>query len=239
MKNKFLIIIPTYNEAPNIPILISKLQEVQNKLNFDLLFVDDNSQDGTRNLIKSTKYAWINLLERSKKNGLGEAYKAGFKWAETKEYEFVIEMDADGSHRVEDLPVILKADQKFDLVVGSRLIPGGKVVNWPWYRRYISRLGNYYARKLLNLSIRDSTSGFRRLRLNSLHEINAEKIMSKGYGFQVEMVNRFELAGKTTTEVPIIFVERIHGDSKMTVKIAAEAFWRLLQIRFYENDSRE
>ena len=222
-----LIIIPTFNEEGSIGTLLKQLATIQmnNSISqFEVLVVDDNSPDKTIEIIKSLNYEWVNLEVRPKKDGLGNAYKFGFNWASQRNYDFAIEMDADGSHQADDLFKLLTAEEKFDLVIGSRWIPNGKIVNWSIYRKLISRLGNIYAKKMLGMKISDSTSGFRRLRLSKLTQINLDSISSKGYGFQIEIAFAFWISGFMIQEVPIAFVEREFGKSKMSFSIAAEAF---------------
>jgi dolichol-phosphate mannosyltransferase len=225
-----LVIIPTFNEEESIGTLLNHLAAIQmsNSISqFEVLVVDDNSPDKTIEIIKSFDYEWVNLEVRPKKDGLGNAYKFGFNWAFQHGYDYAIEMDADGSHQVDDLVKLLKAEEKIDLVIGSRWVPEGKIVNWPIYRRLISRLGNVYAKKMLGIKINDSTSGFRRLRISKLSRINLDSITSKGYGFQIEITFAFWKNGFLIQEVPISFLEREFGESKMTLGIAAETFWNV------------
>ena len=186
--------------------------------------IDDNSSDQTVAIIKELDFEWVNLKVRLKKEGLGNAYKFGFNWASENQYMYVVEMDADGSHRTDDLLKILAADETFDLVIGSRWIQNGTITNWSLHRRLISCLGNIYAKKLLGMKVDDSTSGFRRLRLSKLAQLDLDSITSKGYGFQIEITFAFWLSGSMILEVPINFLEREFGKSKMSFRIAVEAF---------------
>jgi len=222
-----LIIIPTFNEEKSIGILLSQLASlklVDAESSFEVLIVDDNSDDLTHATVQELHFPWVELHVRPKKDGLGSAYKYGFTWAKKRGYEFVIEMDADGSHRVQDLPEILNASSEFDLVLGSRWVKGGSIVNWPIQRRIISKVGNMYAQIVLAMDIKDSTSGFRRMRLSSLNFLEVDSVLSKGYGFQVEVAYRFWKNNFRIKQVPIKFIEREFGSSKMTSFIALEAF---------------
>ena len=231
-----LIIIPTYEEEETIGILLQKLNEfkmINPDLNFEVLVVDDNSKDKTIDVISKLGFPWVNFVIREKKDGLGNAYKHGFKWARDRNFRFVIEMDADGSHRVEDLKKLLGADKKFDLVLGSRWIEGGATVNWPIRRQLLSKFGNLYARKLLRLKVKDATGGFRRITLDTLFNIDLDLISPQGYGFQIAVVYLFEKNHFNITEMPITFVERESGYSKMTKSIALEAFKYITKTRLF------
>jgi dolichol-phosphate mannosyltransferase len=230
MANRHLVIIPTYNEIENLPIIVGRLFEYNS--NVDLLIVDDNSPDGTGKLADelATKDKRVTVLHRTEKNGLGRAYLAGFKKAFERGYEFVIEMDADGSHRPEDLPKLIAQDA--DLVIGSRWTKGGKTENWPFSRILISRTGNIYVRLMLGAKIKDATAGFRVYRSSLLQKIDLDSIASQGYSFQVEMTWASLRAGATVREVPIVFVERVIGSSKMTTAIVFEALWLVTKLGF-------
>lgn len=220
---KTLVIMPTYNEALNIVDSIAALYE-HNEV--DLLVVDDNSPDATAELAKheaTKRPGKIFLLERANKEGLGRAYLAAFKWAFSHGYDRVVEMDADGSHRSEDLPKLLAVDA--DLVIGSRWIKGGAVTNWPEYRKAISRIGNRYAKILLGTKVNDMTAGFRVYRTDFLKQLDLDSIAAHGYAFQVEMTWRSLRAGGSVIEVPITFIERERGVSKMNTAIVLEALW--------------
>lgn len=220
---KTLVIMPTYNEALNI---VNSIEQLFKHNDVDLLIVDDNSPDGTALIAKgqSQKQAGrIFVLEREQKQGLGPAYLAGFAWAFENKYGRVVEMDADGSHRAEDLPKLLEANA--DLVIGSRWVTGGAVANWPAYRKAISKFGNFYARLMLGTKINDMTAGFRVYDTELLKKIKLDSVASQGYSFQVEMTWRSLQADASVIEVPITFVERVQGVSKMNSAIVLEALW--------------
>lgn len=231
---KPLIVMPTYNELANLERSIQKIERLkadqasdQAIANLSVLVVDDNSPDQTgelADLLASTR-PWLSVLHRTKKEGLGGAYLAGFEWALTRDFTHVLEMDADGSHRVEDLPAMLTAAHSFDLAIGSRWVDGGAVRNWPWYRQAISKFGNNYAKFMLRSNLNDMTAGFRVFDAELLRKMDLSGIAAHGYGFQVEMAWRAEKLGAQITEVPITFVERTVGRSKMTYGIVAEALW--------------
>lgn len=232
---------PTYNEIESLSFSVDSLIALGIKI--DLLIVDDNSPDGTGALAdelskqKTTQLSSINIfvLHRDSREGLGAAYLAGFNWAFSRDYKTVVEMDADGSHLATDLKVMLEAAEDADLVIGSRWVPGGAVQNWPWYRKFISRAGNRYARTLLRSSLKDMTAGFRAYRVSFLQELNLDTVASRGYAFQVEMALRTIRAGGKVVEVPITFVERNFGRSKMTTAIVLEALWLVTKWSFYRS----
>jgi dolichol-phosphate mannosyltransferase len=214
---------PTFNEAGNIHNAVSRL--FQHNPNVDLLIVDDSSPDGTGKLADALakENKKISVLHRAGKEGLGAAYIAGFRWAFERGYEFLVEMDADGSHRAEDLPKLLAVCSDFDLVIGSRYVKGGKTMNWPFYRQWLSRGGNIYARIMLGSKLNDMTAGFRVFRASFLKQMDLATINARGYSFQIEMAYRTIRAGGKATEVPITFVEREIGVSKMSTNIVTEA----------------
>lgn len=220
-----LVILPTYNERANLPIALASLFAHNPMVH--ALVVDDSSPDGTGEVAASIAASdqRIHVLTRAAKQGLGKAYLAGFAWAFERGYEFVVEMDADSSHRAQDLPAMLDAAKTADLVIGSRWVRGGAVENWPLRRQILSRAGNTYARKLLRSKIHDLTAGFRVFRAETLKTIDLEQIAAQGYSFQVEMAWRFERSGLKVVEVPITFVERVNGVSKMSTAIVREALW--------------
>lgn len=228
MANRHLVIVPTYNEIENLPLLVSALFKF-NK-NVDLLVVDDNSPDGTGALADqlAANDPRISVLHRIEKDGLGRAYLAGFAEAFKRGYEFVIEMDADGSHRAVDLPKLIAADA--DLVIGSRWTKDGSTENWPLSRILISRTGNLYVRLMLGSKIKDATAGFRVYKTELLKKINLGAIASQGYSFQVEMTWASLQAGAVVREVPIVFIERLIGASKMTTAIVVEALWLVTKL---------
>jgi dolichol-phosphate mannosyltransferase len=222
-----LVVIPTYNERDNLEPLLSRLHEVAPAAH--VLVVDDASPDGTGELADKLAAAdeRVRVLHRPGKAGLGAAYLAGFAEGLQGSYEVVVEMDADGSHAPEDLPRLLKALGDADLVIGSRYVPGGRVVNWPTHRQWLSRGGNLYSRLALGVPIRDITGGYRAFRREVLEELALGDVASQGYCFQVDMAWRAVQAGFRVREVPITFTERERGSSKMSQTIVAEALWRV------------
>lgn len=222
-----LVIVPTYNERATIAELIGRLFDATDGV--DLLVVDDSSPDGTAAIVGDLQGGGgrIHLIERPAKLGLGTAYLAGFAWALERGYEAVVEMDADLSHDPADVARLLGALDSADLVVGSRYVPGGRIPNWGLLRRALSRAGNLYARVVLGLAVRDSTSGFRAYRTSVLRGATLRGVASEGYAFQIEMVRRVQRAGGRVTEIPITFVERHGGRSKMSRRIVLEALARV------------
>ena len=231
---KYLVVIPTYNEAKTIAKTLTEVLGLD--ANLSILVVDDSSPDGTQAIVRESfgSDPRVNLLVRSAKQGLGIAYLEGFEWAFRRDYDFIVEMDADGSHRAKDLVKLLGASHAADLVIGSRWVDGGEVLNWQASRALISKIGNRYAKLMLGTSILDMTSGFRVYRTSFLQQLVAESVSSHGYSFQVELAYRASKLGKVT-EVPITFVERLGGKSKMTLAIVLEAltkvtFWGLKRV---------
>jgi dolichol-phosphate mannosyltransferase len=231
---KYLVVIPTYNEAKTITRTIKEVLSINADLS--ILVVDDSSPDGTRAIVQEGfgSEPRVNLLVRNSKQGLGVAYLDGFNWAFSRGFDFIIEMDADGSHRAEDLVKLLSSSLETDLVIGSRWIAGGEVLNWPVIRVLISKVGNRYAKLMLGTNISDMTSGFRVFRAEFLKNLVSEPVSSHGYSFQVELAYRASKLGRVV-EVPISFVERVDGKSKMTLAIVLEAltkvtFWGLKRI---------
>ncbi|MDR8019187.1 polyprenol monophosphomannose synthase [Nesterenkonia aerolata] len=220
---KILTIIPTYDEIDALPVTVRRLRAAVPES--DVLIVDDNSPDGTGQLAERMHADddQIHVLHRTAKNGLGGAYIAGFRWGLERGYDVLVELDADGSHQPEQLPELLAVIDEAHLVIGSRWVPGGSVVNWPIHREIISRLGSLYSRTLLGLKVRDITAGFRAFRAETLQEIDFDTIESVGYGFQVDMTFRVARHGRVIREVPITFKERELGDSKMSGDIVLEA----------------
>ena len=225
--SRALVIIPTYNEAENLESIVGRVR--YNQPMVDILVVDDDSPDGTGEIAdKLAVEGPIHVLHRAGKQGLGAAYLAGFQWGLDNDFDVLIEMDADGSHRPEQLGDLLIAiEQGADLALGSRWVPGGKVLNWPKYREVISRLGNVYARIMLGIHLKDATGGFRAFRRTTLEGLNLREVASQGYCFQVDLARRSVAAGFTVVEVPITFVERVRGQSKMSNAIVVEALWRV------------
>ncbi|MBI3428825.1 MAG: polyprenol monophosphomannose synthase [Actinobacteria bacterium] len=219
---KILVIIPTYNEVQSIPAVIAGVLSLPFDLH--LLVVDDNSPDGTSALVKEINSERVHVLDREVKSGLGAAYRAGFQWGLTEPtYTHFVTMDGDGSHRWEDLGRLIERANKVDVVMGTRWMPGGAIENWPKYRELISRIGTSYARWALKMPLNDLTGGFRVYSVHLLRGIKIEAITSDGYCFQIEMIRAVHAAGGTFAQVPITFVERAEGKSKMSRKIVAEA----------------
>lgn len=228
---KKLVIIPTYNEIENMKALLPALLELPEV--FDILVVDDSSPDKTADFVRefSQSHPRVNLLLRKQKNGLGQAYIAGFKWGLEKNYDALIEMDADFSHRPEDLVKILQALETNDVVIGSRYVPGGATVNWGFIRKLISRGGGVYSRMILGYPVQDWTGGFNGWRAQVLKDIGLETIRSNGYSFQIELKYKAQKCGYKVKEVPIVFEDRRVGQSKMSLKIVLEAFYKVWLIR--------
>jgi len=224
---RVVMVVPTYDEADNIAWIVGRLRAAQPDV--DVLVVDDNSPDGTGKLAEELASAdpAVHVLHRTRKGGLGAAYKHGFRVALDEGYDVVGEMDADGSHQPEQLGSLLAALQDADLVIGSRWIPGGSVVNWPYRRELLSRGGNLYVRLLLGVEVRDATAGFRLFRRSALEAIDLDSVESTGYVFQTDMVSRCLRLGLRVREVPIEFVERVRGDSKMSGQVALESLRRV------------
>jgi dolichol-phosphate mannosyltransferase len=222
-----LVVIPTYNERENLGPIVARLHEAQPEVH--ALVVDDGSPDGTGELADQMAAAddRVHVLHRTEKAGLGAAYVAGFGWALERDYGVIVEMDADGSHGPEDLPRLLDALTDADLVLGSRYVPGGRVVNWPKYRELISRGGGLYSRLALGAKVRDITGGFKAFRREVLEKINIQSVASQGYCFQIDLTWRTIEAGFEVVEVPITFTERAIGQSKMSGNIVREALWRV------------
>jgi dolichol-phosphate mannosyltransferase len=198
----------------------------------NILVIDDNSPDRTADIVEELAYPNVSVLRRREKEGLGPAYLAAFRWGLVRDYDFLIEMDADGSHQPEELPRLLEAALEADLVLGTRWMVGGKVLNWPLYRRAISRLGTWYAEVALKLPYKDLTSGFRVYKSELLAALDQTQISAHGYGFQIEMVLRSAQSGAQIREEPITFIERTKGSSKMSRAIVLEAFVKTTQWGF-------
>ena len=224
---RVLVLIPTYNEADNIELVVQRVRTAAPDA--ALLILDDNSPDGTGqiadNLVAQDSH--VHVIHRPGKQGLGRAYLAGFAWGLAREYDVLVEMDADGSHQPEQLPDLLAALEDADLVLGSRWVPGGRVLNWPRSRQLLSRGGTRYARVALGLPLFDATGGYRAFRRATLEGIDLETVHSDGYCFQVELAWRACRRGFRVVEVPITFVERTRGASKMSRSIVLEALWRV------------
>ena len=230
---KTLVIMPTFNEILNLQESVASLRKYHASI--DLLIVDDSSPDGTGDLADSLANANTYVLHRKTKDGLGAAYLEAFEWAIARGYEVVVEMDADGSHQASDLEKILNAMPLADLAIGSRWIKGGSVINWPSYRKAISKTGNFYARFMLRTHVKDMTAGYRAFRVDFLNGLDLSGIAARGYAFQVEMALRVIRAGGVVVEVPITFIERTQGASKMTTAIVLEALWLVTKWAFYKS----
>jgi len=224
---RVLVIIPTYNEAENVRIIVDRVRRAVASV--DVLIADDNSPDGTGAIADELAGAdtQIYVMHRAGKQGLGAAYLAGFAWAQDRGYDAVVEMDADGSHAPEELPRLLDALGEADVVLGSRWVRGGKVVNWPLYRLVLSRGGNLYTRLALGMPLRDATGGYRAYRMTALEKMDVDTVASQGYCFQVDLAWRAHRNGFRVAEVPITFAERERGASKMSSSIVREALWRV------------
>jgi len=225
--DRVLVIVPTYNEADNVVQIARRLHDAVPSAH--LLVVDDSSPDGTGRLADdlAARNDWAHVLHRDEKAGLGAAYVSGFGWAADRGYDVVVEMDADGSHAPEQLPRLLAALGCADVVLGSRWVPGGEVVNWPRHRELLSRGGNAYTRLVLGLPLRDATGGYRAYRREVLDALPLGEVSSQGYCFQVDLAWQAWRAGNRVVEVPITFVERERGESKMSRDIVVEALWRV------------
>ena len=226
-----LAIIPTYNESANIVELLTRVDNVRSELSsnykIDIVIIDDNSPDKTIEIAKSLQMKNLSALNRTKKSGLGPAYLAGFNLGLTGDYQFFIQMDADLSHMPEQLENLLESASSKSLVIGTRWMPGGSVVNWPFHRRFISKLGTKYASIALDLDYKDLTSGYRILPREMLETIDLSGIKTKGYGFQIEVALKAHDAGFEIKQVPITFIERENGRSKMGPKIVWEAWFKV------------
>lgn len=222
-----LVIIPTYNEIDALPRQVAAVRA--SGADVDILVVDDASPDGTGEWADANAATdeRLHVLHRPGKQGLGVAYRTGFQWALDRGYEVIVEMDADGSHRGVDLPALLAVSPEADLVIGSRWVKGGAVVNWPWHRKLLSTNANRYVRLALGIPVKDATAGFRAYRAQILRDIAIDQVESHGYCFQIDMTWRVLLAGGRVKEVPITFVEREVGVSKMSGFIIREALTKV------------
>jgi dolichol-phosphate mannosyltransferase len=236
MHERVWLVMPTYNEAENISAIVPAVYaalEAAVPGDHRILIVDDDSPDGTGSLADAlaAELDSVEVLHRSGKNGLGKAYTAGFQRALAAGAELVMEMDADFSHDPAHLPALLAAADAADLVIGSRYVPGGGIRNWGFVRRVVSRGGGLYARRVLGLDIQDLTGGFKCINRRVLEAIDLESVRADGYGFQIEVTYRAIQHGFTVREVPIVFTDRTAGQSKMSWRIALEAFWLVPQMR--------
>jgi len=226
---RIVVIVPTYNERDSLPLITERIRAAVPEA--DILVVDDNSPDGTGQIADSLAASdqHVHVIHRAGKEGLGAAYIAGFTWGLQHEYDVLVEMDADGSHQPEQLPRLLEALRGADLVLGSRWITGGGTQNWSKGREVLSRGGNAYTRVMLGVKIHDATGGFRAFRADTLRRLDLHTVASQGYCFQVDLAWRTVQRGMVVNEVPITFVERSIGDSKMSRSIVAEALLRVTQ----------
>ena len=224
---RILVIIPTYNESENVRRIAARVRASVPEA--DILIADDNSPDGTGQIADelAADDDHIHVMHRLGKEGLAAAYMAGFAWGLERDYAVLVEMDADGSHQPEQLSALLHALRDADLVLGSRWVPGGSVVNWPKSREVLSRGGNLYTRLALDVPLQDATGGYRVFRAQTLRDLHLHDVASQGYCFQVDMARRAVQSGKRVVEVPITFVEREFGTSKMSGGIVREALWRV------------
>lgn len=221
---RVLVIIPTYDEAENIADVLDRVHAAAPDAH--VLVVDDNSPDGTGDLVEAlaADEDRLHLMRRAGKAGLGSAYRAGFAWGAAEGYEVMVEMDADLSHDPAALPSLLtRIEDGADLAIGSRYVPGGSIPDWSWHRKALSRWGNRYAGAVLSLDVADATAGYRAYRASALAEIDLDSVRADGYGFQIEMADRVARNGGRIDEVPISFTDRTRGTSKMSGRIVAEA----------------
>lgn len=231
-EERALVIVPTYNEAENFPLIVPRILEQDERI--DVLVVDDNSPDGTGRMADemAAENPRVHVLHREGKLGLGTAYLNGFEWALERDYEFILEMDADGSHDAKHLPEFLAAIEDADLVLGSRYLKGRvTVVNWPMSRLLLSYFANIYARVVTGHRLYDATGGFKCFRRRVLEAIDLDAVHSNGYSFQIEMSFRAWRKGFRIVEIPIVFVDRVEGTSKMSGGIVREAVWMVWLLR--------
>lgn len=234
---RLLIIIPTYNEAENIYSFLEKIYSHCNSINFSVLVVDDNSPDGTIKIVNN----WIQnhencyLLLREKKEGLGKAYIAGFKWGLERGFDYFLQIDADFSHNPEYIPIFIEKIQYYDFIIGSRYVKGGGIEGWDIIRKFISKGGSTYARLFLTFKIKDFTGGFNLWKKEIIESIELDSLYSSGYSFQIEMKYRALKKGFKFLEYPIIFIDRQNGKSKMSKSIVFEAMINVLKLSFCKN----
>ncbi|MBO6069067.1 MAG: polyprenol monophosphomannose synthase [Bacteroidales bacterium] len=240
--DKKVIIIPTYNEIENIEKMLRKVMSLED--GFHVLIIDDGSPDGTANVVKKLMDEFpgrIFIIERAGKQGLGTAYITGFNWSVGQGYDYIFEMDADFSHNPDDLPRLYRAcsEEGADLAIGSRYCNGISVINWPIGRVIMSYYASVYVRKVLGMKVYDCTAGFKCYRRKVLETIDFDRIRMRGYGFQIEMKYNAYKLGFKIKEVPIIFVDRTEGVSKMSSSIFGEAFWGVIKLRFRKIKARQ
>jgi dolichol-phosphate mannosyltransferase len=224
---RLLVVMPTYNEAATVRKVVERVRAAVPTA--EVLIVDDSSPDGTGEIADSLAQldSHVHTLHRARKEGLGKAYVAGFRWGLERDFDTLVEMDADGSHQPEELPNLLAALRDADVVLGSRYVAGGRVVDWPWRRELLSRGGNTYSRIALGVPLRDTTGGYRAYRASALRRLELATVASAGYCFQVDLAWRAVRSGLRVAEVPITFVERTEGASKMSGAIVREALWQV------------
>jgi dolichol-phosphate mannosyltransferase len=232
MDPKTLVIVPTYNERDNLPVMVKRVLSLPVKV--ELLIVDDNSPDGTGQIADELTKTnpGLHVLHRTEKNGLGRAYIAGFKWALERDYEFIMEMDGDFSHNPDEIPNFIRTavEQNADCVIGTRYSNGIRVINWPLKRLLLSMGAGVYVRTILALPVSDPTGGFKLFRRRALQSLDLDAVRSNGYSFQIELSHKLWLQGMKIGETPIVFTDRFQGSSKMSQKIVREALvmvWRL------------
>lgn len=228
-----LVVIPTYNEKQNVAAIAAAILAVTSDA--DVLFVDDNSPDGTGQLVDqlAAEQPRVKVLHRPRKAGLGRAYLAGFAWALERDYELILEMDADFSHNPADVPRLLEAAAAADLVLGSRYVDGIRIINWPLSRLILSKSASLYVRLITGMPFTDPTGGFKCFRRRVLQQIDRDRIHSNGYSFQIEMTHQAWMKGFRVVEVPIVFEERRSGQSKMNRSIVLEALWVVWRIALH------
>jgi dolichol-phosphate mannosyltransferase len=231
---KTLIVTPTYNEGKNIETLVNTLFRLNSR--YHILVVDDNSPDGTAKIVKELQknHKNLHLAERPKKRGLGTAYCYGFKWALERDYDYIVQIDADLSHNPEDVPIMVELLKEYELVIGSRYCDGISVVRWPLRRLILSYFANSYSRIVTGVKLKDLTAGFKAWRREVLENIDLDNIRSQGYAFQIEMNFHAERKGYTIHEHPILFIDRTIGESKMSRSIMIETAWMVWQFRLWK-----
>jgi dolichol-phosphate mannosyltransferase len=231
IKPRTIVILPTYNEADNLPLLVTAIRDVEPEI--DILVVDDNSPDGTGRVADelASRHRGMTVIHRPVKQGLGRAYVEGFAHALSAGYDCIVEMDADFSHAPTDLPRLLEMARWVPIVIGSRAVQGGRVEGWSPLRHFVSKAGSLYARRILGLPLRDVTSGFKCFRRSALELVDLDRLRSNGYAFQVELNYACHQAGLRFSEIPIVFRDRVRGRSKMTPGIAFEAAWLVVGLR--------
>lgn len=232
MADKIVVIVPTYNERDNLPVLVQRLMGLP--IEVDLLIVDGNSPDGTGKLADelALQQPRLKVLHEKEKKGLGRAYCEAFKWALQHNYEFIMEMDGDFSHNPDDIPRFVEAAANADLVLGSRYRDGIRVINWPLRRLMLSMAAAKYVQIITGMQITDPTGGFKCFRRNALQSIDLDAVRSDGYSFQIELTHKLWRKGMRIVEVPIIFKDRFQGSSKMSSRIVREALWMVWRLWF-------